>query len=32
MSDYFDGLLKATGNEFGTKVSDGIEAVMCLHM
>lgn len=26
VSDYFDGLLKATGNEFGTKVSDGIEA------
>ena len=26
MSNYFDGLLKATGNEFGSKVSDGIEA------
>ena len=26
MSDYFDGLLKATGNEFGSKVSDGVEA------
>jgi hypothetical protein len=26
MSDYFDSLLKATGNEFGSKVSDGIEA------
>ena len=26
MSDYFDGLLKATGNEFATKVSDGVEA------
>ena len=26
VSDYFGGLLKATGNEFGTKVSDGIEA------
>ena len=26
MSEYFDNLLKATGNEFGSKVSDGIEA------
>jgi RecA/RadA recombinase len=26
VSDYFDSLLKATGNEFGSKVSDGIEA------
>ncbi len=26
MSDYLDNLLKATGNEFATKVSDGIEA------
>ena len=26
MSEYFDELLKATGNEFGSKVSDGIEA------
>ena len=26
MSEYFDDLLKATGNEFGSKVSDGIEA------
>ena len=26
VSDYFDGLLKATGNEYGSKVSDGIEA------
>jgi RecA/RadA recombinase len=25
-SDYFDDLLKATGNEFGSKVSDGVEA------
>ncbi len=26
MSDYLDNLLKATGNEFATKVSDGVEA------
>ena len=26
MSEYFDDLLKVTGNEFGSKVSDGIEA------
>ena len=26
MSEYFDDLLKATGNEYGSKVSDGIEA------
>ena len=26
MSEYFDNLLKATGNVFGSKVSDGIEA------
>ncbi len=26
MSEYFDSLLKATGNEYGSKVSDGIEA------
>ena len=26
MSEYFDDLLKATGNEFGSKVSDGVEA------
>ena len=26
MNNYFDDLLKATGNEFGSKVSDGIEA------
>ena len=26
MSDYLDNLLKATGNEFGSKVSDGVEA------
>ena len=26
MSDYLDNLLKATGNEFGAKVSDGVEA------
>ena len=26
MSEYFDNLLKATGNEYGSKVSDGIEA------
>ena len=26
MSDYLDNLLKVTGNEFATKVSDGVEA------
>ena len=26
MNEYFDDLLKATGNEYGSKVSDGIEA------
>ena len=26
MNNYFDDLLKATGNEYGSKVSDGIEA------
>ena len=26
MSEYFNSLLKATGNEYGSKVSDGIEA------
>ena len=26
MSDFLDNLLKATGNEFGAKVSDGVEA------
>jgi len=26
VSEYFDNLLKATGNEYGSKVSDGIEA------
>ena len=26
MNNYFDDLLKATGNEFGSKVSDGVEA------
>ena len=26
MSDYFDDLLKITGNEYGSKVSDGVEA------
>jgi len=26
MSEYFDNLLKVTGNEYGSKVSDGIEA------
>ena len=26
VSEYFDNLLKVTGNEYGSKVSDGIEA------
>ena len=26
MSDYLDNLVKVTGNEYATKVSDGVEA------